>query len=410
MKKTIEDRNYCVYIHTSPSGKMYVGLTSSKPKERWGKSGAGYLHKNKNGKYKQPAFAYAILKYGWDNFEHEIVANNLTKDEADNLEKSLIDKFNTRNPKYGYNIKEGGSNGGHSEETKRKIGEFNKNKHLSEEHKNKISKASKGRQVSEETRKKISESLKGKYIGDKSPLYGKHHSEEHRRKNSESHKGKNTGKDSPSARKIIQYDLNGDTIKIWFSIIDASRELGLSKEGIHQCCSHRDCYSYCKTLGGFIWRYFEDELTEEYIDSCNKKWNEKSVTQYSLSGESVCVFDNIAEAELKLGVSHSHISDCCRGERKTSGGFIWRYTGEELTKEHLAWCNEKLPNKFSKKGVGQYSLSGEFIDVFESMREAELKTGISYPSISAVCNGRQKTAGGFIWRYYNDKNVVKEAI
>lgn len=404
MEKIIKNDSYCVYIHTSPSGKRYVGQTKLKPEERWKNNGAGYLRKYKrSGKYHQPAFAQAILKYGWDNFEHEIIASNLTKDEANNFEKLLIKKFNTTNPKHGYNIKEGGSNGRHSEETKRKLSEVNKGKHLPEEHRNKISESNKGRHISEETKKKISESLKGKYVGDKSPSYGKYYSEEHRRKNSESHKGKNVGKDNPCARKITQYDLDGNPIKIWFSIVDASRELGISKEGIYQCCS--DCYANCKTLGGFIWRYSEDELTKEYIESCNKKWNEKSVTQYSLSGKIICVFDNITEAELKIGVSHSHISDCCSGKRKTSGGFIWRYTGEELTKEYLVWCNEILPNKFSKKCVAQYSLSGEFISVFTSMKEAELKTGISQPNISAVCRGKQKTAGGFIWKYYEDEDI-----
>ena len=63
-----------------------------------GKDGSGYLIK-KNDKYCQPAFASAILKYGWNNFEHEIVANNLTKEEADDFEKLLIKKLNTMKAK-----------------------------------------------------------------------------------------------------------------------------------------------------------------------------------------------------------------------------------------------------------------------------------------------------------------------
>ena len=126
MDKIIENGDYCVYIHTSPSGKRYVGQTKKTPKERWD-NGRGYLRK-KNGKYNQPAFAYAIKKYGWDNFEHEIIADNLTKVEADNFEKLLINKLDTINPKFGYNCKEGGSNGSLSEETKRKIGKSLKGK------------------------------------------------------------------------------------------------------------------------------------------------------------------------------------------------------------------------------------------------------------------------------------------
>ena len=54
--------NYCVYLHTSPTNKYYVGITKQNPLKRWA-NGRGYC-KNKH-------FYKAILKYGWDNFQHE---------------------------------------------------------------------------------------------------------------------------------------------------------------------------------------------------------------------------------------------------------------------------------------------------------------------------------------------------
>lgn len=161
METITENKKYCVYIHTSPSGKRYIGQTGKKPERRWD-NGNGYLSKNKNGKYNQPAFANAILKYGWDNFEHEIVATNLTKEEADTLEKALIKKMDTMNYKYGYNCAEGGSCGAISEETKKKLSEAHKGKTLSEEHKRKISTSQ---------------------CGAKNHNYGKHRNEETKKKN-----------------------------------------------------------------------------------------------------------------------------------------------------------------------------------------------------------------------------------
>ena len=194
MEEIRKNNNYCVYIHTSPNGKMYIGQTGDKPERRWKNDGSGYLHKDKNtGKYNQPAFAYAILKYGWNNFQHDIIANNLTKEAADDLEKLLINKFNTMNSKYGYNLREGGSRGHPSEETRRKMSESKKGVLLSEETKRKLSTLNKGennpnygKHPSEETRKKLSEANKG----ENNYNYGKHPSEETRRKMSESHKGK----------------------------------------------------------------------------------------------------------------------------------------------------------------------------------------------------------------------------
>lgn len=76
--------NYIVYKYTSPSGGIYVGQTKNTLEERAGKNGNLYLIKDKvSGKYTQPLFAAAILKYGWDNMKGEVIYENLTSKEAD---------------------------------------------------------------------------------------------------------------------------------------------------------------------------------------------------------------------------------------------------------------------------------------------------------------------------------------
>lgn len=103
----MEDKRYFVYIHTNKiNGKKYIGQTCrSKPEYRWNKNGSGY--------YRQPYFYGEILEYGWSNFDTEIIGSNLTLDEANDLEKSLIEKFETTNKDKGYNINSGGSGGDH---------------------------------------------------------------------------------------------------------------------------------------------------------------------------------------------------------------------------------------------------------------------------------------------------------
>ena len=127
---------YTVYIHISPSNKKYIGITSQNVKKRW-QNGYGY----KTNKY----FWRAIQKYGWDNFEHEILFENLTVDEAKEKEIELIKLYNTSRPT-GYNLTFGGDNISEkifSEETRKKISIALKGRTLSHETKQKISNASK---------------------------------------------------------------------------------------------------------------------------------------------------------------------------------------------------------------------------------------------------------------------------
>ena len=58
--------------------------------------------------YDKQLFAYAIKKYGWDNFKHEILLNNLTKTEAQRYEVEYIQKYDSLIGHKGYNVSKGG--------------------------------------------------------------------------------------------------------------------------------------------------------------------------------------------------------------------------------------------------------------------------------------------------------------
>ena len=125
--------NYCVYKHTTPSGKVYIGITSQTPQKRWNK-GRGYL--------KNEYFNRAIKKYGWELIQHEIIATGLSREAACKEEKKLIALYKSNDSAFGYNITAGGDHCQHTEETKRKISEGHKNP--SAETRAKIGAASRG--------------------------------------------------------------------------------------------------------------------------------------------------------------------------------------------------------------------------------------------------------------------------
>lgn len=162
------------------NGMYYIGQTWNTLEERW-ESGHGYKG--------CPHIDNAIKKYGKDNFHYEVLAYAYTQEQADELEDAFIVAYDSRNKKRGYNIKQGGSNGKMSEESKKKLsnsmkGGKNPNygkprseetkKRISEaktgvklpphtdEHNRKISEAKKGVPRSEETIRKMSEGMKGR--------------------------------------------------------------------------------------------------------------------------------------------------------------------------------------------------------------------------------------------------------
>lgn len=186
------ENKFILYMHISPSNKRYIGITSQLPRERW-QNGLGYRNNTH--------FTNAIKKYGWDNFEHIILFEGLTKEEAELMEKCYIALYDTMNDEKGYNKTKGGSgtlgyqwtNEDREIRRSRYSGEGNPfyGKQHSEETKKKISEAKRGTKLSEEHKRKISENHKD-ISGENNPLYGVSHK----------------GSDNPSAKKVYCVEID----------------------------------------------------------------------------------------------------------------------------------------------------------------------------------------------------------
>lgn len=178
---------YYIYRITNKiNGKTYIGQHKYKDLNDY------YMG---SGKHLRAAQA----KYGIENFKKEILVFNIAKKEhIDLLEKTFIASERERvGIENCYNITDGGEGGAgpRSKETRKKISESHKGKHLSKETKRKLSESlkdsprnNKGKKLpplSEEAKRKISEAMKGN-----KRYKGKRHSEETKRKISEAMKGK----------------------------------------------------------------------------------------------------------------------------------------------------------------------------------------------------------------------------
>lgn len=195
----MDDKKYCVYKHTCPNGKIYIGITMQGVKRRWG-NGHNYS--------RQKLFNNAIKKYGWNNIRHEVLFTGLEKNEAKELEKELISKYKSFNSLYGYNISLGGE------------GTY-------------------GYKATEETKKKLSISHKGQIPHNK----GVPMSEEQKIK--------------ISATRLRKPILCVEQNIIYESILSASKTTNTEYSNILKCLKHK---KYWHTAGGYHWEYVKKEV------------------------------------------------------------------------------------------------------------------------------------------------------
>ena len=94
------ENHYTVYKLTDPQGKIYIGCTGSSVKRRWGR-GKNYQ--------KGSPIRVAIDRYGWESFRHEILCENLTKEEAEKKENWFVEYYDSMDPLKGYNRVTGGA-------------------------------------------------------------------------------------------------------------------------------------------------------------------------------------------------------------------------------------------------------------------------------------------------------------
>lgn len=120
---------------------------------------------------------------------------------------------------------------------------------------------------------------------------------------------------------IRQYGENGDFIKEYSSMTEASVESGISEKSINNVI-----YNVRKTGGGYIWKRCVKDCEVEAVLPVEHSENTgvaKSVIQIDLTGRTVAVYESIGQAAKATGVNRRSISDALTGAQKTAGGFYW---------------------------------------------------------------------------------------
>lgn len=76
-----------------------------------------------------------------------------------------------------------------------------------------------------------------------------------------------------------------------------------------------------------------------------------------------------------------------------------KHRSEARRGEKAAWYGKFGADNPRSKPISKYSKEGEIISTYSGLSEAGRETGIHIGNISSACNGRYKTAGGYIWKY-----------
>lgn len=120
----------------------------------------------------------------------------------------------------------------------------------------------------------------------------------------------------------------------------------------------------------------------------------RKVRMYSLEGELLRTFDCLQDAARFAGVTDANIGKVCRGERFSSGGYIWAYEGEAKMK-----IKSEPRIHTNKRPIQQFTPEGVFVAEYDSVKEAADALGILACNIVHNANGDGKTYKGYKWRY-----------
>lgn len=121
----------------------------------------------------------------------------------------------------------------------------------------------------------------------------------------------------------------------------------------------------------------------------------RKIKQYDLNWNLIKEFDSIVSAAKEMNVSKSTIRGVLIGNRKTSAGFIWKYSEDA----NLDFSEKITINKNIGRKVCQYDLEMNLIKIHNSIADAGRNVNVYKNNIWAVINNTKKTSGGFIWKY-----------
>ena len=235
---------------------------------------------------------------------------------------------------------------------------------------------------------------------------------------------------NPKQTEVIQYSLDGDFIKKYESVREATESLNCCTSSVHAACTGRN-----KTCKGFVLKYSTcPTIKEPKTTLKGEKWKKIKDSDYEIS---------------TLGRVYSHKScryitngldldgypkiymdgKTYRCHRLVAKTFLDEIEGKTVvnhkngnksdnTLENLEWCTQKenvqhaVDTGLTKctTAVVQYTLDGEFVKEWSRIKDAAKAINVNGSSISCACLGFSNTIGEYQWRFKGDKSPGKTSL
>jgi group I intron endonuclease len=227
--------------------------------------------------------------------------------------------------------------------------------------------------------------------------------------------GGNNGKIAEETKRIVgakskQYHLDNPewskkNIQKLIESNKGSKRTKESKEAISKALrGHKRSEEHCKNISlakrGGVSPFKGKTFSQSVIDQIRNNRKGKggvAINQFTLNGEFIRQWDTIKSAAEHLKLHPGTINGCAllKPSYKSCGGFIWRYADFDGIIQPVIHTHTY---SHTKRPVIQCDLGGNYIMEYESIKEAA-RHHSNETSIRYSCEGKQKTAGGFTWRY-----------
>lgn len=192
------------------------------------------------------------------------------------------------------------------------------------------------------------------------------------------------------AKKVYEYDLNGNFKKEYENATIASEELKINYANIYHCI-----YGMMNQCNKSIWTdSFYEKLPDDILEKGrNSKWvrYNRPIYQYDKYGNLLKEHDNLKQISPKIGIQAS-IRKCLYGELKQTQNCFWSFIKFDQYPFNMISFRRS-------KQITQFDLYGNKIQDWVSITDAANKLNLHNSHISNCCLGKKENYAGSIWKY-----------